>query len=92
MNRPNLACTQRKEKNYKATDMQRDHTFKTLAHFKKKKIPTDQLVQSAQKNFFIRQSRALSQFDESRITEERDDFLKIILQKFKTDVTFGIIK
>ena len=71
--------------------MQREHTFKTLANFLKI-FTANQLVLSAKKNFFIRQSRAISQCDGSRTTEERYNSLKIILQKLKIYITFGIIK
>ena len=57
-----------------------------------KNFSDNQLVQSAQKNFFNRQSRAISQFDGSRTTEELYNSLKMILQKLKIYITFGIIK
>ena len=40
---------------------------------------TNQLVQSAERNFLIAHSRTISQFDDCQKTEERDISLKINL-------------
>jgi hypothetical protein len=52
----------------------------------------NQLVQSAKRNLLIAYSRTISQFDECQKTEERDNYLKINLQRVKIYIAFRLIK